>query len=489
MENSTISGKKVYEFTKDFSVLYVEDDKKIVGNMSEVLNKLFKKVYLENDGLSGLKTYRKNSPDIVITDIQMPILDGISMAKKIKQECPAQRFIIATAFNDAIYYDKAIKLGTDGFIVKPIKSNQLYETIYKTAQSLYFEKAAESYKEQLEKRVKEEVEKNTAQIQERNKALSNLIEAFPNPAVVFDKEGTKIFSNASFAVVFSDKELARIEEINEYIVKKENHATAIEKINEKTDTASIRTKNGIKVFKIIITPLNFKDKEMSRLVTFNDITVEEYRKLKVKNYNEIVKDFYLCKATHKKENVTKPDKSEQTAGAAEERPLDIAEHEMLRKSNEHKISAQAYIAEIDDYVLEQIRELEELENEFDDYLYSLEENPLDIHTVKHFFTKYATTMSLLFEFELLSQSLKGIATLFNDISIDTFDNKKQRKIKILIQEMFEDVKSWRNAIFTESFTKDIHYFDSSLFSSCLQMEAILFEREVVDTDENDLDLF
>ena len=67
------------------SILYVEDEKEVQKELAEVIELFCENLYLADDGVQGLEQYKNYNPDIVISDIKMPFMDGITMAKKIKE--------------------------------------------------------------------------------------------------------------------------------------------------------------------------------------------------------------------------------------------------------------------------------------------------------------------------------------------------------------------------------------------------------------------
>lgn len=75
---------KLRKVCKNISVLYVEDDKNISIQVERLLKKIFLDVEVEKNGFLGLANFTQNRQDIVITDISMPVMDGIEMAKEIK---------------------------------------------------------------------------------------------------------------------------------------------------------------------------------------------------------------------------------------------------------------------------------------------------------------------------------------------------------------------------------------------------------------------
>lgn len=147
--------------TKDLTLLYVEDEETLRDRAAIYFGKLFKEVTVAADGEEGLDLYSKDKFDIIVTDIRMPKLDGLEMAKKIKEENPDQKIIIVSAYSDAHTFISSILIGIEGYIVKPIDYNQMGTSLYKVAKNLNILKENERYKNNLEKLVKERTEEIT----------------------------------------------------------------------------------------------------------------------------------------------------------------------------------------------------------------------------------------------------------------------------------------------------------------------------------------
>jgi len=80
------------------------------------------------DGFEGYELIKKMKPDIVITDVNMPVLDGIEMLRKLDGVSHAE-FIIISGYNDFAYAQQAIKLGVRDYLLKPIDDDDFYRTI------------------------------------------------------------------------------------------------------------------------------------------------------------------------------------------------------------------------------------------------------------------------------------------------------------------------------------------------------------------------
>ncbi|ANE35469.1 two-component system response regulator [Campylobacter iguaniorum] len=114
---------------KNLTVLLVEDEEKIRNSMGSAMEAVFNKVILAQNGDEGLKKFKKFNPDIVITDISMPIMDGLDMASGIRNISKDTPIIVLSAFSEKEKLLKAIDVGIDKYIIKPIDMEELFEAI------------------------------------------------------------------------------------------------------------------------------------------------------------------------------------------------------------------------------------------------------------------------------------------------------------------------------------------------------------------------
>jgi len=167
------------------TILYVEDEEGIRTQLSKFFKNFASEVYISIDGEDGLEQYKKYKPDLVISDIQMPKLNGIDMVKKIKEINQYQHIIFTTAFTDSRYFIDAIDLIVDGYILKPIDLEKL-------------ELKIENISYQLN--LKKEIEHQKIIINEIAKLQDNLL-------VVLDEYQNMIYSNEKFLDFFNIKSL------------------------------------------------------------------------------------------------------------------------------------------------------------------------------------------------------------------------------------------------------------------------------------------
>lgn len=121
---------------KNIKILYVEDDEITRENAIEYLQNFFEVIYEASDAIKALQLYEKYQPDIIITDIQMPKLNGLEFVQRIRQKDKKTQIIIITAFCDRDYLLKAIELGLVKYLVKPVKEKEFEEALFLCVNSL-----------------------------------------------------------------------------------------------------------------------------------------------------------------------------------------------------------------------------------------------------------------------------------------------------------------------------------------------------------------
>jgi DNA-binding response OmpR family regulator len=119
--------KKLY---KNIKILYIEDDEIARENGLEYLENFFENIYEASDAIIALQLYEKHKPDIIITDIKMPKLNGLEFVKRIRQKDKKTQIIIITAFSDKDYLLKAIELGLVKYLVKPVREKEFEEALF-----------------------------------------------------------------------------------------------------------------------------------------------------------------------------------------------------------------------------------------------------------------------------------------------------------------------------------------------------------------------
>jgi signal transduction histidine kinase len=137
------------EYYNLITILYVEDEDDIREETSYVLNKIANKLYTASNGKDGLELYKQYKPDLVISDIRMPIMDGLEMSKEIKNINRRQPIIITTAFNDDEYFLKSIELQLNNYILKPVDKKILKEKIKDIIKNILLKREVEKRKVEM----------------------------------------------------------------------------------------------------------------------------------------------------------------------------------------------------------------------------------------------------------------------------------------------------------------------------------------------------
>jgi len=117
--------------SKDIKILYVEDEEEIRESVVKLLEIIFDDIHTESNGKDGLNYFKNNHVDLVLTDINMPKMNGIDLIKEIRKLNQSIPCLIISAHSDQENMINSIKAGIDGFVLKPIHAEQFFEALYK----------------------------------------------------------------------------------------------------------------------------------------------------------------------------------------------------------------------------------------------------------------------------------------------------------------------------------------------------------------------
>ena len=122
----------MYELSA-ITILYVEDEPELREHVAYALRLYCDQVTTATNGEEALALVRQRQPDLVISDIRMPLMDGLGLASALKEEFPGLPVILCTAFADTEYLLRAIELGVAAYATKPIDTGTLMERIQQVA--------------------------------------------------------------------------------------------------------------------------------------------------------------------------------------------------------------------------------------------------------------------------------------------------------------------------------------------------------------------
>ena len=110
-------------------ILYVEDDQTLLEETRSIFEKIFKSVDVASSGSEGLMKFSKDKYDLIITDIEMPDLNGLQMSQNIKKIDDQIPIVVISAYSNSQYLIEAINTGINYYVLKPILLPQLLSTL------------------------------------------------------------------------------------------------------------------------------------------------------------------------------------------------------------------------------------------------------------------------------------------------------------------------------------------------------------------------
>jgi PAS domain S-box-containing protein len=161
-----------------YSILYAEDDEFIRNGLVKILDSKFEKVFAAGDGAEALEIFKKEKPEIIITDIMMPKMTGLELSRVVKEIAPDTQIIVTTAYSDASFFMEAIDSGINKFLTKPVALQKMFTALREIC--AYID-------------MRREVKKNEKLLSEYKKAVdaSSIVS-------IADKQGIITFVNDEF---------------------------------------------------------------------------------------------------------------------------------------------------------------------------------------------------------------------------------------------------------------------------------------------------
>ncbi|MCF7911839.1 MAG: response regulator [Candidatus Cloacimonetes bacterium] len=128
----------------DLSILFVEDDELMRNTISKVLEKNAQEVYQASNGSEGLAMFLEKQPDMIITDIMMPEMNGLEMIQEIRRHSRSVKIVVVSAYSEKENFLKSIALGVNNFLIKPISYKDLLNILEELANIICLEKSVEA---------------------------------------------------------------------------------------------------------------------------------------------------------------------------------------------------------------------------------------------------------------------------------------------------------------------------------------------------------
>jgi len=139
---------------QDVTLLLVEDEIEARDMLSRMLGMNYRglKIYVAENGVSGLALFNEFRPEIVVTDINMPQMNGIAMAREIKQVEPETTIVAVTAHSETSYLLNAIEIGMDHYVLKPVNYPELFRVLDRIGEKIMLRRLVAEQVERIRRR-------------------------------------------------------------------------------------------------------------------------------------------------------------------------------------------------------------------------------------------------------------------------------------------------------------------------------------------------
>lgn len=392
------------------------------------------------DGAEAIAICKENTFDLIFMDIMMPRVDGIEATKEIKSFSPSSMIIALSALDDEKSKHKMLQSGAEDYITKPINS--------------------ELFSQRL---------KNYIKIISMRYKAPHFIET------------TSLFSDSVYPLshTFNIDCEASLAYFWDYYLNSANN-----NIKDICDVIRLIYGLGLWLLKTDRTCKIISEENDNYLYftqqPLTSISERVVRNILIKhsqNMPYIFKDGVLSFKLSKISPLQSESKSDNSS-------IDRYDREILSKTHFNKTTASEYVESTAISLIDKIESLELIEDRLHMLLLDLEESSTveKLHDISNSFLEYIEVIEQLIEFEHLSYAISSLANFLSKLEQSQLDEKKVKKLIMLSLNFVSDLSNWRDILFIKREANDIHYLDSSLLSSCLQIESI-FEEEKIEEDD------
>lgn len=158
-------------------IIIVEDEMRIKEGLAKLIKKFYpdyEVVAMASNGQEGLECIREHMPDLIFTDIRMPVMDGLDMLEYAREEGSTAKAVILSAYTEFQYAQKAMRLNVVDYLVKPIVIGEFMRVM---------------------KRVEEEVKKEQKEVPGEMGNLSHILSAFLYGTMEYDVQTERYLAN------------------------------------------------------------------------------------------------------------------------------------------------------------------------------------------------------------------------------------------------------------------------------------------------------
>ena len=146
-----ITAKELRSITQSLNILYAEDEAMLREDLQTTLSKLFANTFTATNGQEAIEIFKKEKIDLILTDINMPIMNGIELINEVKKlQQDELQIIVLSAHNEVRLLTNLINIGVDGFLNKPLNKEKMIDILYKSAKILDDRKMLLAFQKQQE---------------------------------------------------------------------------------------------------------------------------------------------------------------------------------------------------------------------------------------------------------------------------------------------------------------------------------------------------
>lgn len=435
------------------------------------------------DGLDAVIQTESWQPHIILMDVMMPNVDGFEASRVIKERFPKTHIIVVTAVMDPQMESNMSSIGVSAYLHKPIDKELLRFKLQSIAVLL---------------RSKEGDHATLSAKSSVVNPFSSDIRHFKTIFDITDSEGVMDFGAWM---------LSRCEG---YAASTCSMVDPMLELFYELMRQSMREGAGMKVVIEESFEELFVTMQLDKEVTFSPKAKALVEEL---TFDCLIKERIVCArlrigmTTHDGETVSvvapqpqplqmhiEPTVPQPTEKPVKEvRLIDQEEQELLRRSFVHKTTAQQYISDLGGDVLDEIRDLESVDAEWMEMLARMEHEPTAAQLgafADEVLGAYVRAINNLFEFTALAYALSSLGSFLKAHAQEIAADRDKWKLLIMLMEhLGGDLVSWREHLFILQDAADIHYLDSSFFSSCMQIEGIIAQKQLASDDDGDLEFF
>jgi len=444
-----------------FNVLIAEDEKDFRDILVSIVEMIFAKYYasfelqisVADNGKEELEIAQKEPQDIIITDINMPVMNGKEAVKEIRLFDKSVPILALTALTDEKDVEEIIQSGVSNYTSKPLN------------QKLFI-----------------------AQIR-------SFVNLFVKSGFVYNKNALNLISKQVFKrkTIFNIEWVEDVEEFWEYFMEQNS---LLSNIYSQDILQNIYNLELLMIKNNIANELVLEENEDSYYITISQLQL-----LGEKRYVNFLFDDKVDMRLVKQDNnfitflvAKNQDQADQQQEAQavekKENPIEMLQHELqeakeldLRYTVDEKISAQELADELDPSIEDKIENFEEDIESLRISLYDLEEAKKEearksLLAIVELLENFDTTVENIGLFNVVSRSFGSLVSFLKDLNDEIlFDLKKRILLITLMRGLVDDLEQWIVNVFLECTTSDIHYFDASFAENCLEIEKIFLDPE------------